>query len=606
VAVAKSDELTLDSQRAIERALALAARKDAQVPAHLLAEMHVARARYLQFWLDEFRWLRDDSRLPISTPSCLSLGAFCENFANPRWFNDQLRNAGPIAVDVESRRDRLLDHFRAALELDSTDFAAALGIARELTLGSEWEVLLTTSIRVGRAQGHRFWGAVSGLALFQQGRFAESDSAFRFAVDGLADSIGRWYRSPPPGLDTIADFWIRARTLWTLPYNEPLLEYRARVTYAILAFGDRDVGVLGPETPLGDALIRYGWPSMITQFQRDMRRFNTGGGVYTNPQDQTAGRWIFWTYDMNKPSYVFERRPGMRTLRYMRESRAEEIAAEARTEVPLVVPSRAAPRLFALRPQVVRFRGAASHETEVTWFALTPNAAMGVDSSQPEVVGMFVFRDTTGLPIVMARQDTSKAAATLSLTLQGTFATGRYLYTLEARTSGTAATARGRLDAPVWDVETLRTSDLLIALKNEPPADRRPRTWRDLRLVPSRTMEVYGGTPLWIVWETYGLRPNSDGLAQYDVVLEIRDATERSLPVRLLRRLGIGGAPGTYVASLRWRADVVPAPDGRVLDYVELQLPQGATGTYEVHVKVVEVGSGREVATTRGIAVVRP
>ena len=269
--------------------------------------------------------------------------------------------------------------------------------------------------------------------------------------------------------------------------------------------------------------------------------------------------------------------------------------------------SRVAPRLFALQPQVVRFRGVASDVTEVAWFAVVPNAAMGVGSGQPEILGGFVFRDTTGLPIVMARQDTSNALPTLPLTFQGRVPTGRYLYALEARTSGTAATAQGRLDAPVWDGDTMRTSDLLIALENAPPSDRRPLTWRDLRLEPSRTLQVHPGTPLWVVWETYGLRPiGGAGLVRYDVVLEVRDATKRSLPVRLLRRLGIGGPPGAFAASLNWQAEVEPAPDGRVLDFVQLQLPVGATGTYEVRISVTEFGSGRMVAASRVIAVVTP
>lgn len=592
----KMGGVEIDAQRAVQRAILSASPDSASAP--LVAEMHTERGRYLQSWLDRFRWLRDASRLPVSTPACRELGAFCENFVHPRRFNDQLRDAAPISPDVSSRRAEILEHYEAALRLDVQNIEAADGLARELALSPEWEPLVERSRTIARTQSRSFFDAVAALSLFQMGRFDAADSSFKLAIARMPDSLKRWYESPPPGLDSVSDFWARARPLWTIGYNEPQLEYWARVTYALLVFGKRVEGVLGPETAQGDALIRYGWPMMITEFSRDMRKFDA--------RDQSDGLWVIWTYNLNAPSYIFELPPGKRVLRYMRESQAEATADRARKQVPFAVTPRVAFRAFQLPVQVARFRGSNANESEVLWYGVAPNEQMGVPAQSPEAIGVFVFRDTVGLPLRVENRSAAQAGVSLAVDFGTRLAAGRYLYSFEvlARSSGTAATARDTLSTRVWPSDSLSMSDLLVGLDAQPTDS--AAAWRDLRVVPSRTLTLVAGSQVWVVWEAYGLSPDTVGNARFSVRLTLRDANRRSFPVRVLRGLGLLGRSGETAASLQWEGYRPPALDGRMVDYVALQLPERATGAFEVSVTVRDSRSGQETTAVKRLTILEP
>ncbi len=621
----KQGGIQVDAQRALRRALELADTYPDSTPAAALAEINFHRGRYFQDLLDRMRWLKDAGPIGISTPACAGMGAFCENYTRPAEFNQRLANT-PVAVrDFAERRERVLHYLESAMRADSGVQEVFERYARELALGDEWERLADVARRAER--DGRFPGvatAVGGLAAARLGRLADADSLYRAAIAQLPDSVRPWYERPPRGLDSLQDFWARARPLWVTPYNELQVEYWTRITYALVVLGDREAGVLGPETPIGDALIRYGWPRLITQVTRDAGRILSSAGyeaaqgyldcaAANDPanctpasggaaRDESGGRWLFWTYAPDRPSLMFELRPSARVARYLVESSAGEYADQLRVATPLTFQSRVAPRTFRLPVQVARFRGGPAGETAVVVHSVVATRQLELPPQDSITVGLFLFRDSAGFPLA-ARQTANYAAGQgVALSYRVALAPGRYAYSLEAFAPafGGAATVRDTLAVPVWRADSLQLSDLLVAHRVGSRVEGDPLTWRDLAIEPSRTLEVTPGASLWVIWEAYGIEADARGIGRYEVTLSLQDADARSLPVRLLERLGVGR--GERGAELAWAAERRLSADARALEYVAIELPGEAAGEYRLE---VTVRAGERVArSVRRVTVV--
>ncbi|HKB46630.1 MAG TPA: hypothetical protein VKC57_02970, partial [Ktedonobacterales bacterium] len=501
--------------------------------------------------------------------------------------------------------------YAEVLRLDPTNVEAAERLGRELALGDQWEELEQLALtEVERQPDARFFGAVRAMAVGRLGHAQLADSLFAAAVPMLPDSVKRLYTTAPTGLDTIADVWRRSRPLWLAPNNELQLEYWTRLTYALLVFADREAHVIGPETPEGDALVRYGFPAVMAQMSRsqgqlispnqmaaiistaldckipvDGARSSNMGSPQCGETDVPAGgdagggSWLIWTYEQDRPSLVFEQRPGMRVPRYVFDGAAENYAQQLRKASPLAFTSKLAPHRFALPIQVARFRGEVAGATAIALFGIVPAQQMGLPPNDSLATGLFIFNDTSGFRVAAQHADRFVPGPSLALTYRVPLAAGRYSYSLEAFAPalGTAAVARGAILAPVWNPDSLQMSDLLVAQQVTGP-EGAALTWRDLLIEPSRTLTLLPGAALWLVWETYGLRPATAGLGKYHVRLVVQDATTKSLPVRLLARLGVGPKPGAAAVALEWDTERPLAPDGRALDYVSVQLPAQAAG----------------------------
>lgn len=631
VALKKRGGLQVDAFRAINQALELAERYPEATPPRLLAEIHLQRARRLQNWVDGLRWLKDPQTLVVNTPSCAALGPFCENYVRPEAFNQRLRETLPVALDLQTQRGTLVQSYRTILRLDTTIAEAAERYGRELALGEEWEELTTMARSpAGRSQP-AFFTAVAAMAEYRLGRFGSADSLFRRAIPALPLAVRWWYERPPAGLDSVADFWDRSRPLWLAPYNELQLEYWGRLTYAFLVLRDREAEVIGPETPQGDALIRYGWPGMITQVVRDRSATLSQSQLTAAEQflnclpadaggdpdfcesrpaegmagDQGGGRFLIWTYAADRPSFIFEQRPSMRVPRFIPESRGEEHAKLLRERSPLTFESRIAPRSLALPVQIARFKGTGggTGRTTVAFFGLAPAAEMACRASDSIAAGLFLFRDTPGFPIQIERRGRAACRGAAPLTYELDVPAGGYAYSLEAFSAafGASATARDSFTAHGWSAESLLVSDLLIADSVE-VARAPPLTWRDLTIAPSRTLEGQSGGQVWVIWEVYGVATGEVGTAQYDVAVALQDENARSLPVRLLQRLGLARGPRPPAATLQWTSERRPAPDGRALEYVALQLPDDARGAFLLVVTVIDP-TGRRATASRAITI---
>lgn len=619
----------------VARAVALAERRPDTMPGSLMAELYLQLARDRQDWVDRLRWLKDGAHLPTVTPACSDLGMFCENYTRPASFNEIVRDAPVMAPDLDFRREELLETYDRVFGYDSLNLAAALGRARELALGEEWEPLVAFARRLrARGDGWEFFGMFEALARYRLDRPFAADSLFAAALPALPDSLSRWYQ-PPAGLAEIPDFWARGRPLWLVPVNELELEYRARVTRALLTLGDPESGVQGPETPQGDALIRYGWPRLVTQFSRDASRIVTAAqqaaalqvleycdvgpredlrNAACNPRPQegqdhdfSGGRWIVWTYATDRPSMIFEIRSGQRVPRYYFDGPAREYAEQLRARSPMTFESRLAPNTVGLPLQVARFRGETPERTVAAFYGVVPAQEMGLPRAESLGTGLFLFRDGGAQPVARSVAQHVPGAALL-LTYSIPLPAGRYSYSVEAwsEARGAAAVARDSLLAPEWRADSLMVSDLLLADTLRTATPRAGQRWSDLGAVGSPNLLFAAGSSLWIVWETYGLHAGEDRAVHYEVGVQLRDETNHALAIRLLERMGVGRRLGRAGSTISWDVERPVTEDAQpVLDWVRLELPEGAPGSYRLILSLVENGTGRRASASRPLRIVK-
>jgi hypothetical protein len=267
--------------------------------------------------------------------------------------------------------------------------------------------------------------------------------------------------------------------------------------------------------------------------------------------------------------------------------------------------SRLAPNTVGLPLQVARFRGDAADRTLAAFFGIVPGHEMGLPRAESLAIGLFLFRSGGTQPVAgNVAHDVPGAALLLSYTVP--LPAGRYSYSVEAWSEayGAAAVARDSLLAPEWRADSLMVSDLLLAdtLSNTVP--RAGQSWLDLGAVGNPSVTFVAGRSAWIVWETYGLSHGADRTARYRVTVQLRDETSRPLAVRLLGRLGLAGTPEPAALALSWEVERPMSEEGQaMLDWVRLELPQGARGTYRLTVSVVDPRTGRTATASRPLVI---
>ncbi len=428
--------------------------------------------------------------------------------------------------------------------------------------------------------------ALKGLALHSLGRFADSELAFRSALDRMDSAQARAWTNPELDLDAIgrswwkdlsasaradrtAFVWLVADPLLLVPGNDALTEHWARRTLARARSSSRNGTGISWGSDFEDMMMRYGaevgWereaprpgetgpPGGISHRDPESRPLFPGGGVLRDPAGSGEPDWI--------PD-----------LRRTRSGYAPPYAA-------VVLPGAGQLALF---PRGERFVlvGAHALPDDTTYHAKhthpSRNRALGPWRDMPSQAGLFLT-PVEGPGATMASRSTGSDRGALLLEAPA----GRWLASLEVFAPEERRAGRSRMGMMYAgsppDVPTL--SDLLLidaalpdrATLEEAAARARPREW------------LGSGERLAIAWEVFGLGPSIGSLSYR---LSVEKADEGAMR-RLGRRLGL--FRGEVNRSLEWQE---PGPDRpeAILRSVEIELPRVEPGPYRVHLEVMIPG----------------
>ncbi len=542
---------------------------------------------------------------------------YAENFIN--------QQSTRIDDAAEADRRQAEEHYRAGLAASRGHEASARGLLALLHDGQRYEEYLTVARAFARAApGSARAQLTLGLGLTRTDRPEAAAVAFDWALALLSvgeqrevldlspilrRSDAERYRQMAPEEQQELErvYWSASDPLRLTSVNEHRVEHLARVAYADLRFSSEELGLRGWETDRGVIYIRYGPPPVVATF---------GPATESSYDPAQVGRiTTVWWYPERRLRFVFTGMPGYNVARFAGDFSA--FAEDARYQAPARydnVPVSEA--LDSVPIQVARFRDSVAG-MEVVVFAGVPIARMlsGIELTRSTLeTGLFVtdllehpMLERRGREPVVLAEDRPFEERTYEVRL----GPGSYRARVEALEPSSRRAARGTVPVTVTSPPAggLDLSDVVLA---DRVAERipSPRGRRDFFIDPNPAMSFPFGQRVHLLWEIYGLRPDSAGVAPYTVAITLRlQGIERT---GLVARL-VGGAmdaagltaEGEDQVVLTYRREVMVRGRDRVPEHVALDLAGGPPGVYELEVGVEDRRTGQSVVRSRTFRITR-
>ena len=628
----RRQSMRVDARRLLERATESEEGRAANP--RVLADAHFVLARILTEEMEDFErlvlmpagWRRDGSpgtnEFVGSTRCPAGVAYFCLNYASPRAFNEQLAVAGRASDRGVDYPPRIEARYRAALSHVPDHPRAARGLLGLLHRQGRFEEMAEEAGRLlavnpAEPYAHIFlglafqesleWGAAraafdDGLALLPPAERAPYDDVSFLLNEEDGASYGRLEAERAREYERI--LWAKSDPLFLIPENERLMEHVARVAYAELAFGDPERSRPGWSSDRGRVFIRYGMPDDIWMLRRDAGGAGIGGAA-ARAAASAGGRWIFWNYGLDVPSFVFRRQVGHSRVDFDFDANSRQYLRQvSESEATTTFESRAVHRWTELPAQVARFRGAVPGQVEVLAFLRADPDSFALPEGDSVQVGMFVFNrsyeDSARLSHAVKAGESGNVLFTFELPR------GVFDYSLEALAAGSrvAARNRGTINSVPVPSEGVSTSDLVLAGGLAPRVDR-PGGWRDFAIGASRDLVFEAEDDIHVYLEVYGLATGPTGVAGYMVEVTLRDAERRSVGARLLRSLGnlVGGGGGEAVVRYARTAEPV---DGVVPEYFSISPGEAGEGAHRLVVAITDRATGASVTVERELTLRGP
>lgn len=634
-----------DADHYFDAALAATAAGRGDLTVRETAEMYAQRARVLEEYILDFEGIIAGDADPIyvmdwNNPTaedldflynkphldvyCIGVGHFCLNFVWPARFHEILLAFDTGERFVEERRERMRDLFLAAFRLDPSLEDAARGLLGELARLGQWDKYLEEAARHSRALPADGWPMVFLAAgyvridqpdiaehLFQEGisLLAEEE---RHILNDITNVVSRdveraYLAAAGERYSEVQEYlWTLANPFYLSTVNERRLEHLTRTALAELWYGAPRSGTRGYETDRGEILIRYGKPRFVRQvIPTGMLGDEVGVLERVNRPDElvvratpiepyAGGRWVFWTYETDMPSFVFHKQIRSRTVRHGTQTYSRQYADSVIYENPS---SFHLPGLVAFPHQTVRFKGTRT-AVEVDMFALLPGDRRAHEEPVPGKAGVFVIPVTPGQEVARIQAPTQFDDQPRVLSFRLPLEPGSYPYSLEASTDDGRIRARSRtsITVPDWSQDFV-ASDILLAHHIEPV--RKPVLERqDVDVLASADLTFQEEAPIALYFELYNLEFAEDGTGHFRITLEIKSERDETAVVAVVRRLAelLGrGEPGEPIS---WERQVI-GPVERVPEWFTVNLGAEPPGVYRLKLTAKDLRSGAGTTSER-------
>ena len=649
--VMRKQQMYLDSRRLTQRALKKLEEDPDRVAGPEAAEIWYQVGLYHEdTYLDTWHlvWVRD---LPVAS-ACANTPTFCLNFDRPAAFNEYFKHASDLSEFGEDDFERMADSFRRALAADPTHAGAFRRLAIHLVDRGEYKDALRLARSYEKAAPQSLWGHMAeGLAYQRMGKDSLAELAFERGLRLASPAIAAHYRDISTILrESQAEsyeganeevrrrieeiLWRKSDPLYLTEENEVRVAHLARVTYADLMFEEPSQGWWGSETERGSVYVRYGPPARIWLVRRDISQELTDaevrdlaeGDLQYGASRQGGGRWIFWNYGWDLPNFVFEKALRYRHASHQFDSYAKGWEEEVRELQPAFYSPPSLPLILPAPVQVARFRGASPDEVALEVHAELPLKAMsqGLDLREGEIeTGAFLL-DPQG--VELARQVSTRVLSYDRATATNAQRSWRFrlrepmdlVAAVEALDPVTRRAAVAREDVRIepFSEGALGLSDLLLADAIRPLA-REPVRRDELDVVPNPARRYAKSQPVHVYWEIYGLQPDDEGVAAYDVTLAVRvmelnrEGTilgGENNPLQILGALADAwgfSVVGDDQLELEYGREVNLVGRDRAIEYLRLDLAEAPPGSYEIKLQVHDRTSDAHSERSRRFVVLK-
>ena len=407
------------------------------------------------------------------------------------------------------------------------------------------------------------------------------------------------------GADSLEDaalFWEQNDPLLLTSYNERQLAHYARVAFADLVYAADFLDLRGWETRRGQIFIRYGAPlyeRTIAPPGAELIRYaiweyddfqfvfhdeyRSGEFTLFTPSARDIGLGV--VPDVGEADYVIQARDMARTMpqRYTFDPGGVRIAADVRT---------------------ASFRGTGNTTDLIVAYGMPVGGAnTGMEEPSAEV-GVFLgagpgrleVRDTLGGRVAqLARLGDAATLLLGQLPMVARPGVQRLSVELMGIANRVTAVHRSVVDVPAFPQGTFAVSDLLPAYGVDEAYDDSPShpafvTRGDLRILAAPTAAFDRSRPLYLYFEIYDLAPAADGIARYELEID-------------LTREGGGGLLSLFRSSPRGVSVQFPGEvKGRnVSTYQILDVADQEPGSYVLTLIVRDVQTGERRTRTQEI-----
>jgi hypothetical protein len=613
----------MDAQRMLRRVGQMTRDTAHSSPAVKLETLY-RRALLIDDWLRNFDFLVRMDQLAVSTPACANYGYFCENFTRPREFNERFLAAPALSSVITDTRRAVVDLLDSGLALDPTHADLQRLRLRRALVDGGWAEFAPVARRVARTAPGSVAARLALLASEAQRADYRRAARTLAGIDSLIPDSARVAFERLAVITRDANL-TRADALWTLsdplyltPANERRIQLYARIALADIMFTDPTAGVAGRDTGAGKLVLRYGWPAHIWEIARDARlqldpvamrqalEIVSCGGSESElacavargaeargVSHQAGGRWTFFNYGLDLPSFVFERDLSERSYEYKQQTLTEQLDSSLARVLPSSYDDPYGPGTVSA--VITRFPRPSGPVVEVharfRWHAdrvdIRDRVSVGVyvhDRLTARLVGRGVT-EREGLGDLRFQSAVPVPEGTYQVAVEGMATAARV-----ARQTRAAI----RMDIPVG----LGMSDLLLAESAAEAEGAEVRTRDDIRLVARTDTVPPPGTDLVVYWETYGLIADADSSVTYSVAVQFSEAAGgRSPGAELVRVLGRVLGVRREQDRVTWQRERRVGSAGLIADVITIRLPD-AVGDYDLVVEVRDEVTG---ATARSI-----
>lgn len=614
----RKQQIYLDSRRLLNRAIELAEKIPGSLAPDERAELWLQRGLFYEDQYLDTRYLMFVPDIPVNTPDCSALGAFCQNFTRPKRFNEHFKNAADLSEEGEDDFEEMAYAFRQALDADPTH-----GVAfRRLTIHLIDRGDLAEARSLAQSYRSRVpespWGYLTlGIIYARTGQDSLAEIEFDEGLARAPAEIVGHYRDVSPLLresqanlyEAEADdqrrrmeevLWRKSDPLYITPGNELRVSHLERVAYADLMFEDPTDGVWGAETEQGIIYVRYGPPKRIWLLPRAVSRETSAAAFSVGTTDaQGGGRWIFWNYGWDIPNFIFQKQLRWRHASHLLASYSKQMEEDVREDLPAAYSTSF--EILDYPVQMARFRGAADSIVELDLYSEVPAEELLTEPDELDL-GLFVHAGADYVRIYDRTLRISSPPEPQPLTYSLPLLAGRYGLSLEARApSGKAAIRREQLDVEPFLDGRLALSDLVLA-NTVTPRIEEPSDRRGFAIKVNRRREFEPDDPFAVYWEAYGLQADDEGFAHYRVTISITDAEGKGVLAKI-----VGGLFGSEDEDLELTYERTVQFDGeRVPEYMSLDLADDEPGEYRLRIEVQDLQSDATVRGERTFVVIGP
>jgi GWxTD domain-containing protein len=468
--------------------------------------------------------------------------------------------------------------------------------------------------------------AILGLALARLHRWREAQTAYDRALSHMsaaerepydnlglilkrADSVSFAGR-PPAARETYDSlYWLLNQPLYLRPVNEKRVEFYARLTYVLHRWSDPLRGYQGYESDRGEVYLRYGPPDVWATLGRE-----AVGGSRSGLSDLEFQRnTVLWVYYPTHLRFAFSLTPGFARVTF--SGNHAELYRVSRDNIPVRFDNVPAVRnLDTIATQVAQFRGDTAGRTDIVVFAATPTGRMVGTSSLAglRLLTAAIVKDGSLRDVARERREKSVAVGdSLGMepsTWRLSLPPSDYRFRVEAMVAALDRAARSSetLHVRRFTNDSLQVSDV-IAADRIAPKDSTARRWTDFFIDPS-VGRFRPGVPVSLLWETYNLAVDSAGLVAYqvDIQFTVQEIERHGFAARLLGVVGDAAglsAKGDDQVSLSFNRQREAPPDGRAVEFLDVDLQGAPEATYLVTVTITDRHTGRAATAERWFTV---